>query len=300
MTVTSEVGVGTKFTIDFPWEPAFYPYWVPRKSELPRIAVFIKGVITTTTTTTKDFCGFYGLSVDAFDVLEDLRGATSYSIILIRAGPDGAEEGVVQAFLEENKFEWAVVGVLVDPGVRIPVRRTTERFVRPLCLSAFRKWLIELVSGRIAPDTSFHRRQVSDALGLRVLAADDNATNQFVLRQILTKIGCLSTIVGDGTDVVNRLEAGEVFDVVILDQQMPVLGGLETVQWIRKNARVSEIPVVAMTASNAREDIDAWNAAGADEFICKPVPLKKLARVLDRVVTARRQPLAAEKPEDFD
>jgi CheY-like chemotaxis protein len=294
--VESRVGVGTTFTVAFPWEPTFYPFYASRRKNTLRALLFCEDA--TTRDITVEFAEFYGFQIEVTNELDDLRSATGYSIILIRLGPGSAEVPIVERLLEENTFEWAVVGVLVDPMVRVPARRTIERFVRPLSLPGVRKWLIEVAAGRVVPESVFHLRRTSSQLGFRVLAADDNSMNQFVLRRILTRLGCECEIVPDGTNVVSLLEAGQAFDVVILDQQMAVLGGLETAAWIRGQDKWRDIPIVAMTASNAREDVEKWRTAGADEFVCKPVPFKTLARVLDRAVAERRRPCSSRKPDE--
>jgi CheY-like chemotaxis protein len=128
------------------------------------------------------------------------------------------------------------------------------------------------------------------ALGLHVLAVDDNSTNQLVIKRMLQKLGCTFTVVGNGQLAVEAITGPEKFDIVLLDQFMPVLDGPGAARAIRGlPGDISQVPIIAMTASNLQEDEQNCLAAGMDSFLCKPVSLRKLADVLVEWVGKRRQ-----------
>jgi CheY-like chemotaxis protein len=114
------------------------------------------------------------------------------------------------------------------------------------------------------------------------LAADDNLANQLVINHMLTKLGCTCEICSNGEEVLALL-AEERFDLILLDQFIPVMGGPETSRRIR--AKGINIKTVAMTASILPEDEEECLTAGMDAFLSKPVTLRKLADTPQKVCT---------------
>jgi PAS domain S-box-containing protein len=110
--------------------------------------------------------------------------------------------------------------------------------------------------------------------GLKVLVAEDNAVNQKLLQIVLTQLGCESEIASNGRVAVEKVKSGH-FDLVLMDLQMPVMGGCEAARVIR--AEVSRtLPIVALTAAAMKEDETSSLEAGMNDFITKPVELHKL------------------------
>jgi CheY-like chemotaxis protein len=116
-----------------------------------------------------------------------------------------------------------------------------------------------------------------------VLVAEDNPVNRFVVRLMLEKLGYRAELVDDGRLAVEARLRGEC-DLVLMDQQMPVLDGVAAAREIRALERerdLPHVPIIAMTANAMVENKDDCLSAGMDAFLCKPVELDELARVLD-------------------
>jgi CheY-like chemotaxis protein/HPt (histidine-containing phosphotransfer) domain-containing protein len=119
----------------------------------------------------------------------------------------------------------------------------------------------------------------------RILVAEDNVTNQQVVRGLLRKLGLLRVdVVANGAEAVRALSEAP-YDLVLMDVQMPVLDGLEATQQIRSpESRVLDrrVPVIALTAYALREDRQRCLDAGMDDYLSKPVDARGLREVLDR------------------
>ena len=127
--------------------------------------------------------------------------------------------------------------------------------------------------------------------GARVLLAEDNAVNQEVARETLEYFGCHVDVVYNGQEAVDAL-LSSVFDLVLMDCQMPVLDGYEATRIIReKEAReagdmpgqrygICRVPIIALTAHAMQGDRERCLAAGMDDYLSKPFTLDGLLTVL--------------------
>ncbi len=127
---------------------------------------------------------------------------------------------------------------------------------------------------------------------LKILLVEDNPVNQTVAVKMLEKVGHRITVAGNGQEALELFDR-ERFDLILMDVQMPVMGGLEATQAIRsREARRSwaaggqwhSIPIVAMTAHAMQGDRDRCLAAGMDDYIAKPIKPAELHAVIDRAM----------------
>ncbi|HYO35050.1 MAG TPA: response regulator, partial [Geodermatophilus sp.] len=122
------------------------------------------------------------------------------------------------------------------------------------------------------------------------LVAEDNAVNAQLMTLYLHRLGHGCTLVGNGAEAV-RAVAADTVDVVLMDAQMPVMGGIDATAAIRA-AGGRQPHVIAVTASALAVDRAAFLAAGADAFLTKPVRLAVLAAALDDCPVAGGHPAA--------
>jgi len=114
----------------------------------------------------------------------------------------------------------------------------------------------------------------------RILIAEDSPDNQLLAERILTKYGYEVFLANDGREAVKFFkEKRAKIDLILMDIQMPNMGGLEATGIIRdmeekKNLR--KIPIIALTANAMKEDMEKYLAGGCDDFVAKPINRKLL------------------------
>jgi CheY-like chemotaxis protein len=110
-----------------------------------------------------------------------------------------------------------------------------------------------------------------DLSGLRILVAEDNLTNQMILRQMLDKMRAEAVFVADGVAALECL-GRDRFDIALIDIEMPRLSGLEVMTAVRqRDDPVARMPLVALTAYVLRDNREAIYDAGADGILGKPI-----------------------------
>jgi len=110
-----------------------------------------------------------------------------------------------------------------------------------------------------------------DLAGLRLLVAEDNQTNQTILRSLLSGMGAEAVFVADGVAALEMLDT-RPFDLALIDIEMPRLSGIGVMQAVRaRTDPVARMPMVALTAYVLRDNREAIYAAGADGIIGKPI-----------------------------
>ncbi len=116
----------------------------------------------------------------------------------------------------------------------------------------------------------------------RVLVAEDNPTNQLLIRALLAQLGQDVVVVGNGAEAIDTLRKQGPFDLVFMDIQMPLLDGYQATRLIRDDPTMAGIPVVALTAHALAEDRQRCLDVGMNDFVTKPLNGKEVARVLLR------------------
>lgn len=120
---------------------------------------------------------------------------------------------------------------------------------------------------------------------LSILLVEDNLVNQTLAQRLLEKRGYRVTVANNGQEAIHRIVAGEHFDLILMDMQMPVLGGIEATRAIRLREQeqgADRLPIIAMTANTMEGDRAACLAAGMDDYLAKPINQKALDETLLR------------------
>ena len=123
--------------------------------------------------------------------------------------------------------------------------------------------------------------RAADAL---VLVAEDNETNQVVVRQMLGRMGFACEIVENGAEALARLANATGYGLLLTDVNMPVMDGFELARTVRREEQGSErhLPIVALTADALAGTEESCAEAGMDEYLTKPIDSRKMGGVLGR------------------
>ncbi len=129
---------------------------------------------------------------------------------------------------------------------------------------------------KTAADKSFQQ------FNARALVAEDNPTNQIVAQGLLEVTGCIVDMVENGMEAVKAIEGSNVYDIIFMDCQMPVMDGYEATEKIRKIMKQSnrDIPIIALTANAMKGDREKCITAGMNDYLPKPFDKSQLIDIL--------------------
>ncbi len=126
--------------------------------------------------------------------------------------------------------------------------------------------------------------EASASRKLRILVADDNLINQRIIDNMLTKLGHELVAVENGAQACGLAEEQD-FDLILMDIQMPVLGGIDATKWIRAmDGDKAKVPIVGCTADAFPEQIERFRQAGMEDVVTKPINRKRLLMVINQVL----------------
>jgi CheY-like chemotaxis protein len=213
-----------------------------------------------------------------------------FVLIAVDGGEVGAWLEVATACLVGER----IIGMGSDlgtPGDAMGTRVTIPRIlIRPVLRAA----LVSCLGSRsragmpfTPPPVGGRLKPAAPARGKHVLVVEDDPTNQMIVCGMLQNAGYLTTTVSDGQEALTVL-AQSVFDVVLMDWQMPGLDGLATTRLLRAGMAgrfATIVPIVGLTANAFTEDRAACVAAGMNDYLSKPVLMSALLTVVDRWTT---------------
>jgi signal transduction histidine kinase/DNA-binding response OmpR family regulator len=135
----------------------------------------------------------------------------------------------------------------------------------------------------IAPKADSARPRMDADLGkrhpLRILLAEDNAVNQKLALRILEQMGYRADVASNGIEAVESIER-QIYDVILMDVQMPEMDGLDATREIRKLTNATQPHIIAMTANALEGDREMCLAAGMNDYISKPIRVNELVEAL--------------------
>jgi len=202
-----------------------------------------------------------------YDLLETMAGDEPFSIppVIVYTGRslDAAEEQRLRKYSKS----------IIIKGARSPERLLDEvtLFLHQVEseLPAAQQRLLE---------EARHREAIFE--GRRILIVEDDVRNVFALSSVLEPKGAQVSIARNGKEALTALERELGIDLVLMDVMMPEMDGLEATRLIRKNPAWQRLPIIALTAKAMRDDHERCLAAGANDYLAKPLDIEMLLSLL--------------------
>ena len=146
----------------------------------------------------------------------------------------------------------------------------------------------------LAAASSVPEAQLNAIRGARLLLVEDNDLNQQVAGEMLHDEGFEVDVAENGLIAVDRVmkahHAGQLYDLVLMDMQMPVMDGVSATVELRRSLKAAELPIVAMTANAMQQDRERCLAAGMQDYVTKPIRPDDLWRALLAWIPPRAHP----------
>jgi len=237
---------------------------------------------------------------------QSLAGGRPYDIVLldwVLPDLDGAE------VMRRLRVVDPSVNVIVISGYDWDSLHTTALqagangfLSKPLLPSALRSLLARLTGIETVqrPEASSGERAIR-LDGLRVLLAEDNALNQELATELLSRRGAIVDVANNGCEALERLRMAGAggFDVVLMDLHMPVMDGYTATEQIQSDAALRDVPIIAMTAHALTEERDRCLAVGMRGHISKPLDPQQLYATLEPYSPAGQAPSHAQHQQGW-
>ncbi|OHC71712.1 MAG: regulator [Rhodocyclales bacterium RIFCSPLOWO2_02_FULL_63_24] len=206
-----------------------------------------------------DMSGF-----DLLDYIQNMEGARRIPVI-IHSGRDLNHE-------DERRLRHFAESIIIK-GAKSP-----ERLLNEVTL------FLHLVESNLHPNKQRMIRTAIDKEamleGRKVLLVDDDMRNIFSLSSVLAEKNMVVVEAENGREALARLEEHHDIGIVLMDIMMPEMDGYAAMREIRKNPRLVNIPIIAMTAKALKGDHEKCMAAGASDYIAKPIEVDKLLSLI--------------------
>ncbi|HEY3233031.1 MAG TPA: response regulator [Roseiflexaceae bacterium] len=305
ISVTSQLGAGSRFTVSLPWRDldatTERPAACAPGSSASEYRTIRRALIVEDSPTAAEQLSRY-LNELAIVTVTHLRGAETVAraiqeqpdlIVLDLLLPDISGWDVLAQLKADPRTQpipVVLVSVIDEPS-RGFASGAAEYLIKP-----FSRADVQRAIGALAPDvhaggyrqgTDQAEQPASAKAPPVVLLAEDNEANITIVLDYLSSKGYQVVVARNGAEAVAR--ARELRPAIILmDIQMPVMDGLEATRHIRADGDFVEVPIIAMTALAMPGDRERCLAAGANDYLSKPVSLKRLAVLLDDYLPPQR------------
>lgn len=300
ITVTSQVGFGSRFSFYVPLREAAKPETrEKRQGPLTHIkaAIFDTNEVRAKALST---------NLESWD-LDYLITRDAEKVAQLLESDALSDQGFTCVIIEVEALTEQLKMTLLSPDFTLPVISLTPIFQEavieddsgfaihsPIKPSELMDTLAN-VHGQSVKPTPKTEAKSFDFQGARILLTDDNEVNRMVAELLLEEVNVVVESAEDGQQAVDMLRANH-YDVILMDCQMPVMDGYVATQTIRnlKDPNKSNTPIIAMTANALKGDRERCFSAGMNDYISKPVDAQALYLLLDEWLRKRRKSASSE------
>jgi CheY-like chemotaxis protein len=230
----------------------------------------------------------------AAECLEKLRGETFDCMVLDLSLPDASGYSLLETLSREDAYSFPPVIVYTGRELSVDEEQRLRRYSKSIIIKGAKSperlldevtlFLHQVVAELPAEQQRMLEKARSrDAAleGRRILVVEDDVRNVFALSSILEPRGATVEIARNGREALATLEKfsqrdDAKIDLVLMDVMMPELDGVEATREIRKRSEWRKLPIIMLTAKAMRGDQERCLAAGANDYLAKPLDVDKL------------------------
>jgi hypothetical protein len=225
--------------------------------------------------------------------LEQLTAATYDCMVLDISLPDASGFELLERMAQEEQFSFPPVIVYTGRSLSSEEEQRLRRYSRSIIIKGARSperlldevtLFLHQVEANLPAD---RRRMLQEARSREavfenrtVLIVEDDVRNIFALTSVLEPRGVTLKIARNGREAVEAFEASPGIDMVLMDIMMPEMNGYEAMEAIRKRPDGARVPIIALTARAMRDDQERCLAAGANDYIAKPIDVEQLLSLM--------------------
>lgn len=293
ISVESELGIGTTFTLDL---NLMLADTLEEDMHLPELNVMIVDDDEKTCETAAESLLELGMHADwavsGAEAVDKVSSGKKYDIIIVdwmMPGMDGLQTtralrdklGEAIPIVVISAYDWQDIA---DEAKLVGV---TGFIPKPLFKSTLFYALRKILSAAIEDEIGSENGSSVDFSGKRFLLAEDNEINCVVVEELLLPTGAVLDIAQDGSEAVSMFKNSTAgyYDLILMDVQMPLMDGYEATRAIRAMKRAdADLPIIAMTANAFAEDVRATLDAGMNCHLPKPIDFNKLIKEIKRLL----------------
>ena len=293
ITATSKRGCGSTFTMELslPVAPKALPSMHNKQPKLEGLRALVVDDLELNRRILAERLASWDMSVvmassgaEAIDILE--RPKEYFDLVIHDYQmPQMNGEELARRIRAMDSFKDTPLIVLssVDQAMSVAIRSEIspcELLLKPVQSESLRATIIrslQMQQNEVCT-TKRIKQQEEKAIDLNILVAEDNRTNQFILKKMLASAAVSLTFADNGREVLKKFSEIRP-DIVLMDVSMPEMDGLEATHAIRKlenEMTFGHCPIVALTANALQEDQERCLEAGMDDFLTKPITKKAL------------------------
>ena len=224
------------------------------------------------------------VTASSAEMAKELLLANKIDLVIADLNMPGTNGIQLAKSLKENQSSLPVIlmNAAGDEKYKMEPQLFASVLSKPIRQNSLKDQLLTIFAKTNASEqnTTETPEEFSKTHPLRILVAEDNLINQKIATKILGKLGYQPAIVNNGKEALD-IVGHEVYDVILMDVQMPEMDGLEATRMIRTCLEVQPV-IIALTANVMQGDRDDCMQAGMDDYASKPIDINELTKKLEK------------------